>query len=62
MARVKNGPPGPSISAKIGPPLQKLARARRHLVGVSIDGEGLEEALDDAAYEYLTTEMDAVNL
>ena len=32
MARVKNGPPGPSFSAKIGPPLQKLARARRHLV------------------------------
>ena len=28
MARVKNGPPGPSFSAKIGPPLQKLARAR----------------------------------
>ena len=28
----KNGPPGPSFSAKIGPPLQKLARAHRHLV------------------------------
>ena len=40
------------------------------MAGVSTDGEGLEEDLDDAAYEYLTTElevgegtlMDAVNL
>ena len=26
------------------------------MAGVSTDGEGLEEASDDAAYEYLTTE------
>ena len=26
------------------------------MAGVSTDGEVLEEALDDAAYEYLTTE------
>ena len=26
------------------------------MAGVSTDGEGLEEALDDVAYEYLTTE------
>ena len=26
------------------------------MAGVCTDGEGLEEALDDAAYEYLTTE------
>ena len=40
--------------AKIGPSFSMEPES--DMAGVSTDGEGLEEALDDAAYEYLTTE------
>ena len=36
--------------------LQKLAKIGPGTYGLYTDGEGLEEALDDAAYEYLTAE------
>ena len=46
MARVKIGPGTSSFSME----------PESDMASVSTDGEGLEEALDDAAYDYLTAE------
>ena len=48
--------PGHLFLQKLGPPCKNWPGHVMEPGQVFTDGEGLEEALDDAAYEYLTTE------